>query len=385
MELVTPGRLTLREARESPCMKCASSPCCSHVPLHTFQIRTLRDLDHAIYLLDFERIVLGLSPNGDWSVYYKYPCRFLNREDPNNHLCTIHGTPLQPQICVHYSPFTCWYKRALTPSVSGEFLAIDRQRLELLLERLVFDENRNIVETPDWETMMALLAQVPLAPDFDSEPEPDPVFERWLEETAVGASLPLAPMRRGYQDFLDQCRGCSAYCCKTLVFPHGRPTSRRNVDYLQFVLGFPGIEVGISDGEWQILVRTRCRHLTTENRCGVYDRPERPSLCRYFDASTCNYLVQFGQVRPRGFLRVRLEQFFWMVEAMQFDDGGALVEMPPTERMREFVEARWLEAVYDAARPDAEPTSDADSAVAPGEPELVIADGAREVNATEGR
>src|SRR4051812_29338273 len=120
------GRLSLREARESPCMTCATSPCCTHVPLHTFQIRTLRDLDHAIYLLNFERIVLGLAPSGEWSVYYKYPCRFLDRSNPGNYLCTIHATPLQPQICVNYSPFTCWYKRALTPGLSGEFLTVDR-------------------------------------------------------------------------------------------------------------------------------------------------------------------------------------------------------------------------------------------------------------------
>lgn len=336
-------------------MSCSTSPCCTHVPLHTFQVRTLRDLDHAIYLLNFERIVLGLSPNGDWSVYYKYPCRFLDRGNPGNYLCTIHGTPLQPQICVNYSPFTCWYKRALTPSVSGEFLTIDRRRMEVLLERLVFDENRTIVETPDWPTMLALLADVPIAPDFDRDPEPDPVFERWLEETAIGKTSHPTPARRGYQDFLDQCTGCSAYCCKTLVFPHGRPTSRRNVDYLQFVLGFPGIELGVSDGEWQLLVRTRCRHLTADHRCGVYDQPERPTLCRYFDASSCSYVVQFGQPRPRGFMRVQLEQFFWMVETMRFDDDGTLRELPTTEQMRQVVEARWVEAVYSAAEAGPEP------------------------------
>ena len=115
------------------------------------------------------------------------------------------------------------------------------------------------------------------------------------------------PTRRRYEEFLDACSGCGAYCCKTLVFPHGRPSHRRNLDYLQFALGFPGVEVGVSDGEWQLVVRARCRHLTDDDRCGVYGSPERPSICRYYDASTCSYVVQFGQTRPRGFLRVRLE------------------------------------------------------------------------------
>jgi Fe-S-cluster containining protein len=343
------GRLGLREARESPCMTCESSPCCTHLPLHTFQVRSLRDLDHAMYLLNFERIVLGLSPNGDWSVYYKYPCRFLDRTDPKNAVCTIHGQPLQPQICVNYSPFTCWYKRALTPSVGGEFLTIDRRRMELVVERLVFDEQRNIVETPDWDTMIAMLANVPLEPGFDHAPEGDPVFDAWLANAAVGEVAAAPPAKRGYLDLLDSCSGCAAHCCKTLVFPHGRPSSRKALDYLQFVLGFPGIELGVTDGEWHIIVRTRCRHLTADNRCGVYGQPERPSICRYYDASSCSYVVQFGHARPAGFMRVRLEQFFWMTEAMSFDESGMLVELPRTEQIRELVEARWRDAVHEAA------------------------------------
>lgn len=365
-ELVTVGRrMSLAEARQSPCMSCATAPCCTHVPLHTFHVRTLRDLDHAIYLLNFERIVLGLAPSGEWSVYYRYPCRFLDRRDPQNYLCTIHATPLQPQICVHYSPYSCWYKRALTPSVHGEFLTIDRRRMELILERVAFDEDRTIVGTPDWEAMIELLAAVPLAADFDAPPAADPVFDRWLEDVALGTTA--APARpRGYRDFVEPCTGCEAYCCKTLVFPHGRPATRRNLDYLQFVLGFPGLEVGVSDGEWQIIVKTRCRHLTADNRCGVYGQPERPSLCRYFDASNCSYVVQFGRSRPRGFMRVRLEQFLWMTDAMRFDEDGTLVEVPPVERLRELVEARWLEAVYDASEraEDARAATSVDDAAA---------------------
>ena len=341
-------RMTLTEARESPCASCATAPCCTHVPLHTFQVRTLRDLDHAIYLLNFERLVLGLAPSGEWSVYYKYPCRFLDRRQPGRYLCTIHDSPLQPRICVHYSPYTCWYKRALTPSVHGEFLTIDRQRMDLILARIAFDDDRVIVGTPDWESMIELLSASPLAPEFAAGPEPDPVFERWLEEVAVGAPSAAPARRRGYQDFIDPCTGCAAYCCKTLVFPHGRPTTRRSIDYLQFVLGFPGIELGVSDGEWQLIVRTRCRHLTSDDRCGAYGTAARPSLCRYFDASNCSYVVQFGQARPRGFLRLQLEQFFWMTEALRFDDDGTLLELPGVERLRELVEARWGEAV-DAA------------------------------------
>lgn len=340
-------RLSLAQARETPCFTCATSPCCTHLPLHTFQIRTFIDLDHAIYLLNFDRIQLGLSPSGEWSVYYRYPCRFLDRRNPNNYLCTIHGTPMQPQICVHYNPYTCWYKRALTPEVSSDFLRIDRRRMELLVEHLQFDEARNLVAVPDWPQLIKLCESVPIDPAFDSDPEPDPVFDRWLEESAFNE--PSAPVQlRRYQDFQSPCSGCAAYCCKTLVFPHGRPTARKNLDYLQFALGFPGIELGVSDGDWMIIVKTRCRHLTADNRCGVYGQPERPTLCKYFDATSCSYVARFGTPRPHGLLRVRLEQFAWLAEACPLDENGNIVAVPPTEDLRQYVEAQWRTAVTSA-------------------------------------
>lgn len=354
-ELVSVGRLTLREAQTSPCETCEGSPCCTHVPLHTFQVRTLRDLDHAIYLLNFERIVLGLAPTGEWSVYYKYPCRFLDRSDARQYRCTIHGRAQQPQICVHYSPFACWYRHALNPGLGAGFLTIDRRRLEIILEHVEFDDQRNIVATPDWAALIALCAQVPVAPDaFDAEPVPEPMFEHWLEAAATGL-VPPPRRRRSYADFLDACTGCGAWCCKTLVFPYARPAHRKNLDYLQFVLGFPGLEVGVADGEWSIIVRARCRHLTADNRCGVFGQPERPTLCRYFDATSCSYVAQFGVARPERFMRIRLEQFFWMVDALAFDAEGGLVDLPPTERLRAAVEQRWRDAVAVAAEELAEP------------------------------
>ena len=348
-ELVSLGRMTLREAQASPCMTCTTSPCCTHVPLHTFQVRSLRDLDHAIYLLNFERIVLGLAPNGDWSVYYKYPCRFLDRSDPKSYRCTIHGTETQPQICVNYSPFSCWYRHALVPGVGAGFITIDRRRLEVILEHVRFDDQRTVVETPDWAGLIELCAALPLAPDdFGEPPAPEPIFEQWLAGAANGLVAP-PKRKRSYADFLDACTGCGAWCCKTLVFPYSRPAGRRNLDYLQFVLGFPGIEVGVSDGDWSIVVRTRCRHLTADNRCGVFGQAERPSLCRYFDATGCSYVAQFGAPRPEAFMRIRLEQFFWLVEALRFDDDGGIVALPGTEQLREVVEDRWRSAVVAAA------------------------------------
>jgi hypothetical protein len=83
------------DALASPCMSCDTAPCCTHLPLNTFKVTNLIELDHARYLLNFDRIELGISSSGSWSAYYAYPCRFLDRE---TFCCTVHDTETQPRI-----------------------------------------------------------------------------------------------------------------------------------------------------------------------------------------------------------------------------------------------------------------------------------------------
>ncbi len=341
------GQLTFEQALASPCETCDPSPCCSHLPLHSFQITNVAELDHAIYLLSFERIELGLSASGEWSAYYLCPCRFL---DPADYSCVLHGTPEQPQICAQYNPYTCWYKRALTQGISDNFLRIDRQRLERIRPLITFDEGRSITDVPDWETIVREIEALPLAPTTypDGPPPPDPAFEAWygmvarLSAEEVQSQSGIAVDQRTYAAAPDPCTECLAYCCQTLVFPKIPPTSKTNLDYYKFCLGFPGVELGIADDGWQLIVRTTCRFLEG-NRCSLYGKPERPLLCRYYDAWQCVYRINFGMPRPPGLVRIRLEQFDWLVEGFTFDQFGAIVEFPTAEYVRRHVESRWRE------------------------------------------
>ncbi|WP_428268380.1 hypothetical protein [Haliangium sp.] len=352
------------EALESPCETCPTSPCCTHLPLHTFKVDTLVALDHARYLLGFRRIQLGISAAGDWSVYYRHPCRYLDRDSFG---CTVHDSLLQPQICVHYNPYSCWYKRSLSAPVSEGFVPIDHRRLDFILEHVRFDENRTITEVPDWPTLLEVMKDMPLDPVDTDEVDDDPVFDQWLEQAATGqdpqqAADPQEPAERG-----DPCTGCAAHCCKTLVFPGQVPSTMAALDFMRFALGFPGVEVAVSDQGWSFVVKTTCRHLTEDNRCGVYGAPERPLLCKYYDAQSCHYKAQFGVPRPAGLFRFRLEQWHWVVESFKFDDNGVIVEGPSTDRLRRHVEERWRAEVMAAAQASG---ADADTAATSSEPEM---------------
>lgn len=339
--------LSFAEARQSPCADCATSPCCRYLPLHSFSVRTLLELDHVAYLLNFDHIRVGLASTGDWSVYYEYPCRFLSADDAS---CTIHDTPEQPRICVHYNPYSCWYRRSL-PDGGDDFVLFDRPRFERLLAHVTFDADRVITETPAFDELEALFADLPLGADAadasPSLPAPpdDGARARWQAVALTAAPTEVEWSVRGYDEaeFDQPCDRCDAPCCETLVFPFAGPITASNLDYLRFCLGFPGIEVGVSDGGWQIIVKTRCRH-AAGGRCAVYGREERPLLCTYYDEWKCTYRWQFGDARPAGFVRLTLDDFGALSSAFRFADDGTVVDQLDTEELRAHIEHGWRSA-----------------------------------------
>lgn len=349
-----PERLGYGEALSSPCATCATSPCCTYLPLHTFKVTNMLELNHAVYLLNFSRIELGLSATGEWSVYYRYSCRFLNKKDFS---CNIHDTPQQPNICVNYSPYSCWYKRVFTNDVTEEFLRIDQRRMDYILQHVVFDESRNIVEVPAWESLVEEFAKLPLIPNEELADTPEVqelAVEGWKEDSAyLGNSSNSNGKTYGYDDeVLDNpCVGCQAYCCKNLVFPKPTPTDKSGLDFLQFCLGFPGIEVGISDNGWSLIVKTTCRHLKG-NLCSVYGKSERPLICKYYDSWTCTYKPEFGLPRPAGYVRVGLEQYRLLLKGLEFDDSGTVTQMPSADGVRELIEEMKLQSGSTDAHPD---------------------------------
>lgn len=113
-----------------------------------------------------------------------------------------------------------------------------------------------------------------------AEPELyDEALQRW-EEIVLQDEPVTNPGPQNYEAIQNPCTGGAAYCCKTLVFPHGFPTTASNLDYYRFCLGFPGVELGISDAGWSLIVKTTCRHLTEDNRCGVYGQASRPLISK---------------------------------------------------------------------------------------------------------
>ncbi|HND33170.1 MAG TPA: hypothetical protein PLA94_24400, partial [Myxococcota bacterium] len=225
-------------------------------------------------------------------------------------------------------------------------IRIDRERLTLYAGMLLFNDSREIVLRPSFQQVATTLAALPPPPKpltFHDESEDGRV--QWERDIRSGRAVEETEAR-SYADFQSPCQGCAAWCCSRLFFPLATPLRRQNLDYIYFLLGFPGVEVGMnSDGSHSIVVRSQCRHLQRQadgsGRCGLYGKPERPQTCTYYDAGSCAYKEHFGGRRPRNMLRLRYEDFPLLSGLYQLDADGYIVQAPTMAQVTQALEERW--------------------------------------------
>ncbi|MEQ0563478.1 hypothetical protein ABJI51_30745 [Amycolatopsis sp. NEAU-NG30] len=312
--------LAYRDARVSPCAACEAAPCCQYLPLTTFAMATLSDVDYARYLLNFDNIELGVTREGAWSVYYRQACRFLDADTLG---CRLHGTPDKPHVCVQYNPFSCFYRTAFSPGGAEGYLRVDRRRLDVIVEALTFDADRRVVAAPTVESLAEAFEALPI-------------------ESAVVPPRPAEPAPVQPGDLADPCVSCPAYCCTTVLFPITPPVSISSLDYLRFALGFPGTEIVVLGTEWQLAVSARCRHLE-DGRCAVFGTPDRPLRCEYHDAWTCGPRAAFDGAGIESSVRIRLEDFPALAGACAFHLDGTAAMVPGATELRPVLAAGTLD------------------------------------------
>ena len=309
------SHLNLKEAQESPCSAC-SAPCCGSLPLHSFTISNYTELDYARYLLNFSGIELVFLYGKTWQVQLSRDCSRLKEG-----LCTLHGTDAKPRICRKYSAYSCLYKPIFFQEKNVDFVRFNRERFEIWASYLVFDPERKIIGQPEIPDLLAVL------PPFKAEP-----------------SLPIPEMgakreskRLGYFEFQKPCHTCPAWCCKTLSFPFEGIHSRSNLDYLWFVLGFSGVELGIADQGWTIVVQAQCLNYgPTENGygCTVFGKKERPMQCEDYDETICAYKSHYGLEKETPVqLRVGQDNFEQLAGLYVFTEAGEIIEHPSFPQM----------------------------------------------------
>ena len=106
------------------------------------------------------------------------------------------------------------------------------------------------------------------------------------EKTAIRENT-AKPQRDQIPDGDVLCEYCTAKCCRYFALPIEIPHTRSDFDFIRWYLLHNQATVFIDEGDWYILVHTECRHLQTDNRCGIYDT--RPEICRQYSTGNCEY------------------------------------------------------------------------------------------------
>lgn len=322
----------------SPCMSCTEAPCCSHLEIFNFPVRTAKDLDQAIYFANFSNIEVTLNPNWYCHIYFRSQCQHFSKESG----CNIHNQPEQPLVCVNYSPYSCYFKPNMVDKQQPKTDAIwmNAQRWQALIPALEFGTNGEIMP-PQWNNLAHFIGQI----DYLSAPAqqqtaavPDAPYTNWLI-ASERQHFPSEQQSFNLSQYRSICDSCSSWCCTHLSVPFKTPTQFKDIDYLRYCLNFPGTQIVISDRGWSLLVKTPCTHLQ-DNRCSIYDQPERPQICRYYPEQDCYYRKTTAKVRPENYIRLAKAEFDLIEELFRFNSEGVLIQTPEATQVRAIVEAK---------------------------------------------
>ena len=83
------------------------------------------------------------------------------------------------------------------------------------------------------------------------------------------------------------CDFCPAKCCQYFALPIETPTDREDFDSIRWYMLHEHVSIFVDEGDWYLMVLTRCRQLQDNNLCGIYET--RPQICREYSTDNCEY------------------------------------------------------------------------------------------------
>jgi Fe-S-cluster containining protein len=83
------------------------------------------------------------------------------------------------------------------------------------------------------------------------------------------------------------CDHCVGKCCRYFSLPIDTPTTWDDYDSIRWYLAHGRTLVYVEKGTWYLVVMTRCKYLTADDRCRIY--LSRPKICREYTTDECEY------------------------------------------------------------------------------------------------
>ena len=97
----------------------------------------------------------------------------------------------------------------------------------------------------------------------------------------------LKPSRKDLKHGEALCDYCSAKCCRYFALAIDAPHEFEDFEFIRWYLLHEKATVFVEDKDWYLLVHTTCKHLLSDNRCGIYET--RPQICRDYSTAECEY------------------------------------------------------------------------------------------------
>jgi Fe-S-cluster containining protein len=95
------------------------------------------------------------------------------------------------------------------------------------------------------------------------------------------------PRREELQPGQCLCDFCTGKCCRYFSLPIDTPTTWDEYDTIRWYLAHGRTMIYREQGQWYLLVMTRCSYLRADDRCGIY--LNRPKICRDYSTANCEY------------------------------------------------------------------------------------------------
>lgn len=84
------------------------------------------------------------------------------------------------------------------------------------------------------------------------------------------------------------CKDCHL-CCIHVTIEIDEPKTKEDYEEIMWMLMHEDISVFIDDDGWNVEFKTRCKALTEDNLCSIYQN--RPKICREYNQKEC---VRYG-------------------------------------------------------------------------------------------
>lgn len=84
---------------------------------------------------------------------------------------------------------------------------------------------------------------------------------------------------------------CKAICCNDLAVQIYKPVTKSEKEDLRWHLFFDAVKVFIRNRKWHLLIHSKCRYLSGEHRCTIYNK--RPQRCIQHNHPHCELEGKF--------------------------------------------------------------------------------------------